>query len=387
MTLVEECLQSLKERRQNILNGNVNCIPSPYKRFINDFVGIEKETYYVITSFTKGGKTQFTSYTFLYYTLLFIYYTKSNINLTIHYFALEESPKRIMERFMSWLLNDWTKEKIHISPRDLRSTTEACPEEAINMLETDELKDIEEFFESHIKFSLTDNPTGIDKEIKEYARAHGKETKSTFEVTDEFGNTITKEKFQSYTPDDPNEYHMIFVDTINNVELEKGCYSKKDAMDRVSKSLRIARNNYKYIPVVIQQQAFESEGNEAFKLGKIRPSVAGLGDSKYVSRDANVVLGLFSPFRFGLKEYFGYDISKFKDNIRFLEVIVNRDGEMGGLIALYFDGATCQFKELPPASDKEALQKVYDYLEHKRAAKLKGRVNMLIGRIVNKFKK
>ena len=89
MTLVQECLANLKDRRLNILNGNVNCIPSPYKRFINDFVGVERETYYVITSFTKGGKTQFTSYTFLYYTLLFVYYTKSNINLTIHYFALD----------------------------------------------------------------------------------------------------------------------------------------------------------------------------------------------------------------------------------------------------------------------------------------------------------
>lgn len=29
----------------------------------------------------------------------------------------------------------------------------------------------------------------------------------------------------------------------------------------------------------------EQEGNEAFKLNKVRPSVAGLGDSKYISRD------------------------------------------------------------------------------------------------------
>ena len=64
-----------------------------------------------------------------------------------------------------------------------------------------------------------------------------------------------------------------------------------------------------------------------------------------------MVLGLFSPYRFALKEYEGYDISKFKDNIRFLEMIVNRDGEMGGLCPLFFDGAVCQFNELPRPND------------------------------------
>ena len=40
---------------------------------------------------------------------------------------------------------------------------------------------------------------------------------------------------------------------------------------------------------------------------------------------SNVVLGLFSPFRFGLKEYLGYNVMEFKDNLRFVEMIVNRD--------------------------------------------------------------
>lgn len=58
----------------------------------------------------------------------------------------------------------------------------------------------------------------------------------------------------------------------------------------------------------------------------------------------------------------GYDIKKFKDNIRFLEVIVNRDGEMGGILPLFFDGATCTFKELPLPNDGTTLDKWYAYL-------------------------
>ena len=78
---------------------------------------------------------------------------------------------------------------------------------------------------------------------------------------------------------------------------------------------------------------------------------------------SNIVLGLFSPYRFALKEYEGYDISKFKDNIRFLEMIINREGEIGGLCPLFFDGAVCQFTELPKPSNKEELKKVYNYID------------------------
>jgi hypothetical protein len=148
----------------------------------------------------------------------------------------------------------------------------------------------------------------------------------------------------------------------------------KQSMDKLSEYLaKYLRNRYKFSPIVIQQQSFESEGNEAFKLGKVRPSVAGLGDSKYTSRDANVVLGLFSPFRFGLREYEGYDITIFKDNIRFLEVIVNRDGEMGGLCPIFFDGAVCDFRELPLPAELVKLQKVYSHIQkmrHKQVGKL-----------------
>ena len=53
-TLRERVLQNLKDRRQRILEGKLNCIPSPFTRFSEDFIGIEQSCYYTITSFTKG---------------------------------------------------------------------------------------------------------------------------------------------------------------------------------------------------------------------------------------------------------------------------------------------------------------------------------------------
>ena len=83
----------------------------------------------------------------------------------------------------------------------------------------------------------------------------------------------------------------------------------------------------------------------------------------------NVALGIFSPFKYELKEYFGYDISKLRDNCRFLEVLINRGGSPGGIIALYFDGAVNYFSELPRADDPK-IQSVYNSLQGIRVKKV-----------------
>lgn len=364
MSLVNTVLEEIKNRRERLLNNQLNRIPSPFKRFSDDFIGIEQECYTTITSFTKGGKSQFTSYTFIYKPLLFCYLSKTDVSLKIIYFPLEETPNRILQRFISWLLFDFTKGKIRISPRDLRSTITPVPQEVLDVINMPEFQEILSFFQEHVIFpNESSNPTGIYKYCKQYAEEHGTVTTKLGKYRDEFNVPRDIQVFDKYVPDDPNEYRLIIIDTINLIDTERGL-TLKQSMDKLSEYLaKYLRNRYRFSPIVIQQQTFESEGNEAFKLGRVRPSVAGLGDSKYTSRDSNIVLGLFSPFKFGLREYEGYDITKFKDHIRFLEVCVNRDGEMGGICPLFFDGAICQFEELPRVENKTELQKVYNYID------------------------
>lgn len=329
ISLRERVVQNLNKRRQRILEGQLNCIPSPFQRFSNDFIGIEQSCYYTITSFTKGGKSQFTSYTFIYKPLMFCYLSQADIDLKILYFPLEETPERIMQRFISWLLFDFSKGKIRISPRDLRSTTSAVSKDILEVIESPEIQDILRYFEEHVIFpEESGNPTGIYKYCKSYAEKNGTVYTKPIKYKNEFGILEEKQVFDRYEQNNPNEYRLVIVDTINLIDTEKGM-NLKQSMDKLSEyCAKYLRNRYHYSPVIIQQQAFEQEGNEAFKLGRVRPSVAGLGDTKYTSRDSNVVLGLFSPFRFALKDYEGYDISKFKDNIRFLEMIVNRDNKL-----------------------------------------------------------
>ena len=369
-SLVSRTFEDIENKRQRIIDGGVNCIPSWFKRFRDDFCGIEQDTMYCITSFTKGGKSQLVSFLFIFRAVIYSYFAKEQVDFKIIYFPLEETKERIMQRFMSWLLFKFTHGKMRVSPKELRSTTDPLDEAVLDRLRQDDIKQILDYFEEHVIFPAeSPNPTGIYKYCKQYAEEHGTVTTRTIKMKDELGQIEEREVFDSYEQDNPDEYRMIIIDTINLIDTERGM-TLKQSIDKLSEyCAKYLRNRYHYSPIIIQQQAFESEGNDAFKLGRVRPSVAGLGDSKYVSRDSDVVLGLFSPFRFGITEYLGYDITILKDHIRFLEVIVNRNGEMGGILPLWFDGAVCDFKELPKPDDKVSMKTIYDQCKQMEAAK------------------
>ena len=53
--MINRIINNLKERREKILTGEVNCIPSSFTRFRDDFVGVEQGKYYLISAATKGG--------------------------------------------------------------------------------------------------------------------------------------------------------------------------------------------------------------------------------------------------------------------------------------------------------------------------------------------
>lgn len=371
MSLRERANQYIKERRQRLLDGGINSIPSPFVRFKGDFLGWEQGTYYLVTSFTKGGKTQLVSH-LIFDALLYCYYNeeKTGVSLKVLYFPLEETELKIMLRFQSWLLYRYTNGKVRISPSDLKSSNNDKPlsQEIIDLLETDEIVDIIDYFESHVIFSNETNPTGIYKFCKEYARSHGKVTMKPAKYKDEYGRLQDTESFDFYTPDNPNEYVLPVIDTVNLLQLERG-FNKKQTIDKMSEYNIELRDRYNQSPVVIQQQNTDNESVESIRFNRSRPTTAGLGDSKYTSHDANIVLGIYSPFRFNIDTYLtdehgiGYDIRKLKDHFRTIEVLVNRDGELGGIIGMFFDGATCTWTELPRPGNIQEMQKVYQYVQ------------------------
>ena len=322
--LFERTQQSLIKRKQNVESGNVNSIPSPFPRFRNDFVGLEQSTYCIITSLTKGAKTQFTLF-LLFEALMFLLDYPDSADLKILYFALEETDERILQRFESYLL--YKLDKIRISPKNLRSTynDHPVPQKILDLLASERYQVYIKAFEKHFVFHNVANPTGIKIICDTYAKENGTIHYKKINIRNEFGQMEEKDGiFDYYTPNNPKEFRFVVIDHCGLLKPERGA-TMKETIDRISKYFVELRNRYGFSPILIQQQSTTNESNDSFKLKNIRPSGRGLSDSSYTQRDAQLLLGLFSPFRFGIEEYMGYDIKQFKDRIRFLEVCNNRD--------------------------------------------------------------
>ena len=305
-------------------------------------------------------KSQVSDWLFLYNTIQQVIDKKLDIKLKIFYFTLEMSKEEKMRSAFSNLL--YIKEGVRIAPIDLRSTKadKVLSLEHIALIEknAEYFKRIEEIvtFVDDIR-----NPTGIFKFVRNYAYQNGVQHKKTIVL-----NGVDQEIDDYYEPNDPEEYVMVIIDHISLINTEsedgKSLNLHGSIVKLSSKYLVQLRNKYNYIPVVIQQQAAAQESVDNKKANKLKPSLDGLGDCKLTARDANVIIGVFSPFRHEIKIYpesVGYDITFFRDNIRFAEIIGGREGGAGTICPMYFDGAVNYFKELPLPTDTAGMKAVY----------------------------
>ena len=162
MSLTDRILETLDNRRKRILEGDINCIPSPFRRLSNSFPGIEQAKYYLISGGPKAAKTQLTNYLFVYTPILYAFEHSEQLRVKIFYFSLEETPENITLRFMSYLLYTLSGKQIRISPMDLKSTNadKILDEEILNILKSDEYQKILKFYEDNVLFMSARNPTG-----------------------------------------------------------------------------------------------------------------------------------------------------------------------------------------------------------------------------------
>lgn len=58
-------------------------------------------------------------------------------------------------------------------------------------------------------------------------------------------------------------------------------------------------------------------------------------------------MALFSPYRYKVEKFQGYDITKLGNSFRSLEILENRDGEPNINVGLNFIGPCGTFRELP----------------------------------------
>lgn len=357
MSLIERVLENAKERREKILSGKVNCIPSPFKTFRYDFPGVELGTYYLVSGGAKSSKSKITNFLFLFNSILYAYHHPELVRLKVFYALLEEKAENITGKFICYLLYILSDKKIRIDIKTFKSVDEdrILSPEILELLGTLEYQFILKFFEEHVVFIPDRNPTGVYHTLEKYAEANGTIHRKKVEGYE-------KEIFDYYEPNDPDEYVLCIIDHISLISCERSM-DLRNSIKKLSEYLKIVRNKYNYIPVVVQQQNSESLSLEAFKANKIRPTQKGLADSQDPGKDCDVMLGITSPFSWELKEYLKYDITKLRGYCKFLEIVLGRDGESNAILGMYFDGATGYYAPLPKYDNIPELNKVYKLIQ------------------------
>jgi len=326
------------------------------------FISIEKlfpDLYKVIPGWLKGvfhcvtagsgvGKTKFSKYAFLFHG--YRYCKENNIPFYCLYFCLEES----IEKFWITIQCDLIAEKhgLTLTYYQYKGYHEGFTEEHRKALE-DVQSELDEMKKCIIPLDHVFNPTGIYQTVKKFMEKYGTR-KDGVEDCDAFGN---KWNSFEYTYHNPDTQVMVIVDHMKLLIPEKNQFSVvttvHDAMSKLAEyAVKFICKKYQIIFLAVHQQEMTADGVENLRFGTPEPTLNKLGVNKLVGQEYAVVLGLFNPSRIKGSPSYDYDLKRLGNNIRTVHILKHRDGDEGAVKAMYFNGATSKFEELPSPTKK-----------------------------------
>lgn len=366
-----------KELKQQRLNGKFNGAPLFYSfPLLGSLIPVISKGNQIMTIAGSGvGKSQ--SWIGLY--LLPFYKLAKQVNYKIKFiiFLLEDPKTLLIDRLFCHVFK--TKFDIDIDPLELNSLKKnpLSNEKEAKLEEVNAI--VNDILTYCIIYDNIYNPTGIYKALRTESSklgTHNWEDKD-FSYTESSGQ-VYKEKtkvYCKYTPNDPDEHVIVIMDNLNNLSEE---YDKEigrkttihESMNRWARNygrLQITKHwNWSIINIVqtaleSDRKQFDNKGNSIIE--KLEPNLSSLGDNKIIARDHHLILGLFSPSRFGIDNYEGYNINKLDDSFRSLIILKSNFSITNRKIPFYFNGASSIFKELP--LPKSMTDEIYDKIKNK----------------------
>jgi hypothetical protein len=331
MSLIDKVLKTIESNRTK----KFNCIPFDiFPRFSKFIPGIKKGLYYAITGVPSSAKTQFTDFAFLYHSYDFA--KLSGTEVEVVYFSFELSKEiKIINGISKKLFTD---HGIKLGSNYLQSINATLSNDALERVKS--VRNYFEDLESYVTFydePLT--PTQV------YNIMYSKIAEN--------GDIKTTANGIEYTPYNPDKYLIFIFDHIGLIQPEHG-NSLHQSLGKFSANNVYLKNKFGVTIVNVHQQALEGAIKQFTSKGdavvaKLEPQMALLGDNRTLSRDYDIILGLFSPAKYEVDFYRGYKTKKFGDQCRFLSILKNREGVPDHCLGLYFDGSVNYFEELPKA--------------------------------------
>jgi hypothetical protein len=373
MALYNIVKDSILKNREIKASGSFVGIPMPLKRLSEYIPIIERGHSIGILGATGSGKSRFTRWMFLYH--VYRFYKKTGYPVKIIYFPLEDSKEKVYRNMICHYMHELYG--IYINLQELDSKGKLVLPEFV----VDKLKEAEEFFaEFESVVNIVDGlnePTEIFNYCKDYALNTGKI--ETYEIELEGKKT----KQQRYVAD--NDVHtIVIVDNISNIDIESGAEDERSAIVKFCKTYVRGRlcNFFNFTVIQVLQQDFATERQSFTREGetiiaKLEPSLAGIGDSKTISRSMHIVIGLFHPSRYGLLQYprppkhdpqATYRLDILGNTFRSLSILKANDTDFGMKVAMYFGAVEEEMNELPLFKTQE-IDEIYGRIKAKHPEK------------------
>tara|TARA_R110002051_G_scaffold324631_1_gene422790 strand:+ start:574 stop:1776 length:1203 start_codon:yes stop_codon:yes gene_type:complete len=379
---VRKRLDGLKEIKKRKDAGQIFCVPFVnYPKLSTSVPGIVPGMITMITAGSGVGKTQVTKALAVREPLE--YALKTGLKLKIFYFALEESQQEFIDTMICNFIS--ARCNIRMDLLTLQGYRQNSLDQGSMDLIDQYIDDIESLLDNVEIVDSVYNPTGIYKYCRDYADKNGTHVYEDREFIKKKSSgviekTMTK-VYSHYIPNDPDAITIVIVDHMSLLTPEKDkdsgrMRSQHETMAQWSTNYALKQItkhwNWAVVNVIQQEQSGEKEqftnkGESIQK--KTEPSLANFANNKEIQRDAKVIIGVYSPDRYGFENYHGYDIRRFRDTFRALKILKNRFGAPNKYHHMLFDGATNRFKELPKA---DARNEMVPY--EQSADKLLGRV-------------
>lgn len=343
-------------------------IPHRFERLSKYVPSWQKGTYYLIGAESGVGKSAF--FVDAIESMLDWYIKNKNntdIKLDLNIFSFEIKIKDILAKLICKRIYEEHKILLDINMVYEKGTANVLPDEIRKIIDKyldyfDEIQDYLTIYDTPI------NPTGIYKIIKTKALKNGKEDKSTE------GRTI-------YTPNNPNLFTMWGVDHVVKAagENNNGVYLEgKSKIDKLSEYAVICRNTYDHSFIFLQQlnRQLGSSQRTAKLTGKVDGEEIKIQSDDFKEtgntyEDADIVFGLFSPYKYKLSSYLSYDINQLGNRFRSLQVVKCRDGESDFAVPLKYIGEIGNLTELPNVPNDTVYREIKAIKKYDNSALVK----------------
>jgi hypothetical protein len=354
-------------------------LPTGLDDFDNAINGIQKKSIYGIGAAPKVGKSSFVLHSFLIYP--FMYAQKHGLNIHWKFFSFEMDRIKIefkIAAFFFWYdygldSFEFRGDTYEINANYLegklkkKSDDPLAPPEIIKLTEEHE-RILYEIYKKRIipimgeyneegekiKEGVVDfiedaeNPTGINKYLRNYAEENGSTVFQEYQTRDERGNKVTRKRAIGYNPHDPELHTIVIIDHLRKMKLERQ-FTIKQNIDKMLEYQVKQRNLYgfTFVDIIHLNRSIGETNRIKYHGNTLYPTGDDVKDTGNLSEDADFLITLFNPLdeKYKLKKHFNIDLNKYP-NYRSIHLVESRDTPCPTHIRANFYGNVCRFEPI-----------------------------------------